>query len=380
MIVSRVLLPMALLSAGLVQAGPESAFTSDEVEVVYQISLAPAGLTSSPNGNWLLSISQTEKPKSRVVSVTKAGKVEPFPTLGMSESLPGDPIPLDAVEGMQLDPAGTVWMLDNGRRSELSPKIVGWQPEKNRLVSVHHIGQPAIVPGSFLKDIAVDPNHPFTYLSDPANGTDAALIVLDRSNGLTRRVLQGHGSVIPDPSVPLAADSSANKSRRLDGVQMVPHCGVDPIALDRKGDWLYFAPLRSNRVYRIRTELLRDPYLEPAKLAAGVETYAEKPPTSSITIDNKGNLYVGDPQARAIGVIEEGSRKYRILTSDPRLVSPDGLCFGSDGKLYFFSRSQFVGPSVQNSAKSTTVSLSPSYAAEHSLFRMKALAPGRPGD
>ena len=380
MMSTRVPFLTALLLAGLSQAGPESAFKSDEIEVVYQISLAPSGLTSSPSGNWLLSISQTEKPKSRVVSVTKSGKVEPFPTLGMSESIPGDPIPLDAVEGMQLDPAGTVWMLDNGRRSELSPKLVGWQPEKNRLISVHHIGQPAIVPGSYLEDLAVDPNQPFTYISDPANGTDAALIVLDRSNGLTRRVLQGHVSVIPDLSVPLAADTAGNKSRRLDGVATVPHCGVDPIALDRKGDWLYFAPLRSKHIYRIRTELLRDPYLEAAKLAAGVETYAEKPPTSAITIDNKGNVYVGDSQSRAIGVIEESSRKYRILTSDPRLVSPDGLCFGPDGKLYFFSRSQFVGPSVQTSAKSTTVSLSPSFTAEHSLFRMKALAPGRSGD
>ena len=367
------------MAARIASGGPDSAFLSDDIEVVYQISLAPSGLTCSPDGHWILSLNQTEKPRARVVSVNKTGKVDPFPSLGMSEALPDEPLPLDAVEGMQLDSNGVVWLLDNGRRSEMSPKVVGWQPDKNRLVSVHHIGQPAAVPGSFFSDLAVDPDSPFIYISDPASGSDAAIVALDRSNGLARRLLQGHPSVVPDGTVPMPLAAIGSSTRRLDGVQTLPHSGADPIALDRKGEWLYFAPLRSSKLYRIRTEFLRSPDLNREKLASHVEVYADKPPTSSISLDNKGNVYLGDLGARAIGVIEENTRKYRILVSDPRLVSPNGLCFGTDGKLYFFSRSQFAGPESL-SAKTATVSVTSSATAEHSLYRMKPLSSGRAGD
>ncbi len=352
-------------------AGPESAFKSDEIDAVFQLSLAPAGITATPDGDWILSVDQTEKPRTRVVKVGKSGTVEPFPDADMSDALPGEPLPFDAVEGLQLDAEGLVWLLDNGRRGETTPKVVAWNYDKKRLHWVGHIGQPAVITGSFLSDLAVDPNHSFVYISDPANGTDAALIVLDRATGLARRVLQGHASVVPDESVPMTAGRGGVESRRLDGSQALPHCGVDPIALDRKGEWLYYAPLRSHRLYRIRAEVLRDAGASPDKISKAVEIYADKPPTSSITVDNKGNVYAGDIPGRAIGVIDSDKRQYRVLTSDPRLLWPDGLCFGGDGRLYFYSRAR-LAPGSRPSAVAAP--------APHTFFRTKPLAPGRVGD
>lgn len=368
-----------ILSAGALIAGPEGAFKSDDIEVVYQFSLSPSGVTAAPDGSWILSVSQSEKPRTRVVKVSKSGKVDAFPSEKISDAEPDASLQLDAVEGMTVGVDGFVWMLDNGRRSEVTPKIVAWNYEKNRLQHVHYLGQPAVVPGSFLADLAVDPGYPFVYVSDPANGADAALIVLDRATGLAHRVLQGHPSVTPDPAVKTENARAGNSARRLDGVQTFPHGGVDPIALDRKGEWLYFAPLRSKKLYRIKTDLLRSPDTSAEKLAQSVQAYADKPAATSITIDNKGNIYVGDIEGRAIGVIENDARHaYRVLTSDPRLVAPDGLCFGPDGKLYFFSRSQFaVQAPVVGSA---TVSTTSGGAAQHALYRMKPLAPGRVGD
>lgn len=361
-------------------AGPGDAFKSDAIEVVFQFSLAPSGITAAPDGAWLLSVSQAEKPRTRVVKVSRSGKVEPFPNEKMSEAASDSPLPLDAVEGMQLAADDLVWMLDNGRRSEVTPRVVAWNHDKNRLQHVYYIGQPATVPGSFLTDLAVDPGYPFVYISDPANGPDAALIVLDCTTGLARRVLQGHPSVIPNSSINLKTTPGGGEERRLDGVQTLPHGGVDPIALDRKGEWLYFAPLRSGKLYRVKTELLRSADTSAEKLSHGVETYADKPPATAISIDNKGNVYVGDIQGRAIGVIDIEKREYRVLTSDPRLVEPDGLCFGGDGKLYFFSHSQFAAQSTRSSAPQAPLSTAPSGSLEHSLYRMKALAPGRIGD
>lgn len=367
--------------AAVLLAGPEGAFKSDDIEVVLQFSLAPSGITVASDGSWILSVSQTEKPRARVVKVSKSGKVEPFPTEKISDAAPDAPFQLDAVEGLQLGADGLIWMLDNGRRSEFTPKLIAWNYEKNRLQHLHYFGQPAVLPGSYLVDLVADPNLPFVYLSDPANGADAALIVLDRTTGLSRRVLQGHASVIPDPSVKPGATRGGAEARRIDGALTVPHAGVDAIALDRKGEWLYYAPLRSDKLYRIKTEHLRSADLKPEKLAQEVQTYATKPPATSITLDNKGNVYVGDIEGRAIGVIDnDAKRTYRVLASDPRLIAPDGLCFGTDGKLYFFSRSQYVPNAAPGPSSAGTVSTGGGGSSLHSLYRMKALAPGRAGD
>lgn len=356
-------------------AGPEGAFKSDLIDQVFQFTLAPSSITASPDGGWILGVSQAERPLLRAVKVAKSGKVDPFPTDAMSEAAAGEALPLDAVQGLQLDGEGLVWMLDNGRRSESVPKIISWNAEKRRLVQVLHLGQPAIVPGSFLADLAVDPNEPFIYISDPASGADAALIVVDRITGLARRVLQGDSSVVPDETLPLKAGRDGIAARRIDGRQVLPHCGVDPIALDRKGEWLYFAPLRSAFVHRIRTAVLRSGDSSPEALAKAVERFAAKPPAAAITIDNKGNLYIGDIEARAIGIIDADTKEYRILAADPRLVWPDGLCFGHDGNLFFFSRSEMA----LRPPGSLPVEAG-QQGSHHSLYRMKPLAPGRPGD
>lgn len=363
-----------LLAVGALAAlaGPNDVYKSDHLEVVFQFTLAPSGITALPEGGWVFSVDQAEKPKTRVVKVTGEGKVEPFPNDRMSDAADGEPLPLDAVEGMTLDADRVIWMLDNGRRGEVTPKVIGWNQEKRRLLSVHYLGQPAVVPGSFLADLAVDPSFPFIYITDPANGQNAALIVLDRSTGLARRVLQGHRSVIPDEAVPLSAGRQAGSARRLDGSQTFPHSGVDPLVLDRKGEWLYFAPIRSTQVYRIKTESLRAMDLDPARLAEKVEVWAEKPPATAMTLDVKGNLYLGDFEGHAVGVIEnDKKRAYRVIASDPRLLWPDGLCFGADEKLYFFSRSSWARASLPSV---------PATAVEHNLFRVQPLAAGRPGD
>ena len=341
------------------------------LETVFQFSLAPAGLTASLDGNWVLGVNQNQKPRLRAVQISKNGEVKPFPNEKMSTGDPAATTPLDAIEGLQTDKEGVIWMLDNGRRSEVSPKIVAWSPDRQRVQTVFNLSTPAVVLGSYLSDIIVDPLAPYVYMSDPANGSNAALIVLDRTTGIARRVLQGHPSVIPDVHVALRTSSNGLETRRLDGTTTLPHCGVRPLAMDRKSTWLYYTAVQSHTVYRVPVELLRNPDVTSEKLAAAVVPYADKPVCASLVLDSKANLYIGDIEGRAIGVIEAGPKPYRVLASDPRLLWPDDLCFGIDGKLYFFSRTQPAPPI--NRDKGTIM-------VEHSMFRMTPLAPGKPGD
>lgn len=340
---------------------------SEEVEEVYQFTLAPASLTSAPGGDWLVALDQREKPQMRSVRLLKSGEVEPFPDQAMSTAAPEAAIPLDALETIKVGADGVAWMLDNGRRSESVPKLVGWELGKGRLHRVIHLTAPALVTGSFCTDLALDPAGAFAYVADPANGQDAALIVIDLVTGLCRRVLHGEAAVQPDPAVQLPPSAvSGRLIRRIDGATTLPRRGVEALAIDRKGEWLYFCALQSQAAHRVPPAKLRDAALSAPDLARAVERYAEIPATVSLAIDVKGNLYLGDLSGRGISIIDAKERQRRPLVSDARLLWPDGLAFGQDGKLYFFSPAK---PLSSGGAR-------PSY----SLFRIRTPAPGRAGD
>lgn len=362
----------AFLCLALLPATPARAGVGDnpDLETIFQFTLAPSGLTTAPDGTWILGVNQAEKPRLRAVRISRSGDVSPFPNEKMSLGDPASATPLDAVESLQTDTAGVTWLLDNGRRSEIPPKVIGWNHEKQRVQQVVHLSPPAVVPGSFVADLVVDPLSPLIVISDPANGTNAALILLDRSTGISRRCLQGHPALQPDPTVILSVTRTGQQTRRLDGSTLMPHCGVRPLAMDRKGQWLYFAPVQARTVYRLPAALLRASGTTEEALAAAIEKYAGKPAAASFTLDNKNNLYLGDLEGRTISVIDPEKRTCRALTSDPRLIWPDGLCFGIDGKLYFFSRTQVTVPPPRDGHTPGT---------EHSMFRVKSLAPGLPG-
>lgn len=366
-VVAAVVASAAVLDCRGAEPGPE---------LIFQLPLAPAGLTVTPEGGFVISVSFVEKPQNRAIMVGRSGDSKPFPTTALSQGAPGEALQLDAIEGLQCMDNGVVWMLDNGRRSEFPPKVVAWDSGHGRLQRVFNLAPPAVLTSSLLDDLVVDPELPFVYLADPANGTDAALIVLDTGTGLARRVLQGHPSVVPVVGLDLSIDGAKLETKRLDGSVADPLGGVNPLAVDRKGEWLYFGPLRSQKLYRVKTEYLRDAALSADRLAGLVEEYANKPLCDGITLDSKGNVYVSDLSAKAIGMISAGSKEYRILATDPRFLWPDGLCFGADGRLYFYTNASKAAPATARSSLSTVPGAQPT----NYLFRLQTPGSGRVGD
>ena len=334
-----------------------------------KVTHSPGGMTITPSGSIILSLHQYQKAEERLVEITPEGTVHSFPNAAVSRGDAGAPFVLDAVLGLQCDKRGVVWMLDNGRRSEMVPKLVGWDSSKNELVKIIYLPAPATLPTSFLNDLAVDPEEPYVYITDPASGSDAALIVVNLETGLARRVLQGHFSVVPE-RIDITIDGRALSVRRPDGETVEPMAGAGPIAVDRKGRWVYFGPMAGRTLYRINTDHLRDTSLTPVELIARVEGYAPKPPCDGISMDSKDNIYVADIGNKAIGVIRE-NKKYEIFEADDRFLWPDGLCFGNDGKLYFYANQlHMMGP--YNGGRDRT-------QPPFHIYKIKALASGTVG-
>lgn len=357
-------------------ASPATAGTytlSEEVEEVLQFSLAPSAMISVSGNEWIVGMDQYEKPAMRAAKILKSGEVEPYPSpeLNAAESTSG--LSLDAVESVKLSSEGIAWLLDNGRRSETLPKLVGWDIAKNTLHRVIYLPPPAVIPGSFCSALALDPTAPFAYIADPANGKDAAIIVVQLQTGLCRRILPGAICMQPEPDVPLSDSiTSGRGTLRIDGTATLPHCGINALAIDRKGEWLYYTALQSSSLYRLPGGLLRAKDVSNEDLEKARETFASKPPSLGLAIDSKNNLYLGDLGARAIGFIDSKDRSYRPLVADVRLVWPDGLTFGQDGKLYFYSANRSPAPTSQSTPRSSKPSFS--------LFRLRTPASGRAGD
>lgn len=364
---------LALIAAatGIVVAGAQFAGAGKgKLADAAQVTHSPGGMTITPNGSIILSLHQFQKAVERVVEITPEGEVLSFPSPAISRGQEGAPFKLDAVLGLQCDKRGVVWMLDNGRRGETMPKLVGWDSGEGKLVKIIHLPGPATIPTSFLNDLAVDPEEPYVYITDPASGADAAIIVVDLESGLARRVLQGDISVVPG-DVDIVIDGRVLEVKRPDGTTVKPMGGAGPIAVDRKGRWVYFGPMAGEILYRIRTEHLWDSDIDSGELVSRVERYSAKPPCDGISMDSKDNIYVADVGSKAIGVIRASSKTYEIYEASDRLLWPDGLCFGNDGRLYFYAN-QLHLMAPYNAGRDRT-------KPPFQIYKIKALSSGSVG-
>ncbi|MBD2022082.1 hypothetical protein H6F43_18040 [Leptolyngbya sp. FACHB-36] len=360
---------IGVASVGLV-APAIVAQTAPTLETVAELSSGPGNITVTPTGRILLSLHQFYAPSVRVAELASDNKLMPFPNAEWNQAGRRE-ASLDAVLGIQSDPNSIVWMLDNGMRGSSIPKLVGWDwaTHLKQMAQVIQLPQPITAADSFVNDLAVDATHNAIYIADPAGGKNAALIVVNSATGTARRVLQGHTSVIPE-NVDLVIDNVPVQIRQPNGSVVRPRIGVNPIALDRRNEWLYYGPMHGTSLYRIRTADLRNPDLSDADLARRVQRYSAKPICDGISIDNDGNIYLGDLATNSIGVITS-RRRYQTLIKDARLSWVDAFSFGPDGLLYTVVN-QLHRTSTLNGGENRS---QPPYY----VFRFKPLAAGVAG-
>jgi hypothetical protein len=327
----------------------------DELEETAQAPSGPGGMCMSVSGEYIVSCHQFFNYPYRVMKLDKKDGWVPFPNAAMNTPGSGSPIILDSVLGLASDSRGIVWMLDNGRRTGTAPKLVAWDTKKDTRHRIIAISQQALSPRSFLKNLVLDPVAPFIYISDPADGRNSAIIVVDIETGLTRRVLQGHRSVQMDTTINLKIEGGQVEVRRPDGAVATPLTGVSPIAIDRKGDWLYYGPRNGSSLFKIKTELLRREDIQAHVLQSQVLGVSPKPVCDSLVIDSKGRIYFGDISRGAIDYVspDEEYLNLRLHIQDPRITWPGGLLIGPDGQLHFFS-SQLHRTPFFNSGKDVT--------------------------
>jgi hypothetical protein len=338
------------------------------LEVIHELPIAPGSFTFTGKGMLVVSYHQYFEPTVQLEMIDEGGRRGELTEDG---KLAPNGLTLDSIQSVQSDGGQILWLLDNGRRGDALPKLVGWDAKAKELARVIYLPEPATRAHSFLTDMVVDRAEPYVYLSDPAGGQDAALVVINTDTGVARRVLEGDVSMRAEEGFVLQLEDRPVERRRLDGTISTAHLGVGPIALDRGSEWLYFGPVLGGILYRVRTSDLIDETLDPISLAGNVERYSAKPVCVGITVDNAGNIYVGDLIAKGIGVIRARDKGYEMLVQDPRLQWPCSPCFGPDGRLYVAASQLHLAPFFQGGQDRSR--------APFPIFRVRALGAGVPG-
>jgi sugar lactone lactonase YvrE len=237
--------------------------------------------------------------------------------------------PFQSVLSLRIDRQGRLWTLDHGNYGRGQPRLTAFDPRSGR--ELQHYDFPSGVAGllSMLNDFQVDPAGEHIYIAEasPIAGTPA-IVVYDVGARTSRRLLDGHPSVRTEDY----RIQAPGRDMTLLGLFTL-RIGVDTIALDRRGEWLYYGPVTGGTLYRVRTADLNDTSLSPEALGARVEAYAPKPISDGASSDDQGRIYLTDPEHSAVLAIEP-DRRLRTLVKDPKLRWPDGLSFGPDGWLY----------------------------------------------
>ena len=244
------------------------ALPASAIEVVANLDYPPGNIAVSKTGRIFFTLHPDGGPPSQVHELID-GKPVPYPDAAFQDGAPGTPH-FQSILSLRIDQQDRLWVLDHANYGRGQPRIVAFDLNTNQLV--HQYDFPSDVAGflSMLNDFQVDPQGRMIYIAEasPIRQTPA-VIVYDTVARKARRLLDRHPSVRAGEYIIQAA-----------GRDMIVYgfynlrIGIDSIALDKRGDWLYYGSVTGDRMYRIATKDLNDPSLSADVLGAKVQDFA----------------------------------------------------------------------------------------------------------
>ncbi len=330
------------------------------LEIVANLPSPPGNVAVSAGGRVFVSLHPEARPQYKVVELS-GGRMKPWPNEAFQAG--ADPRAFREVLSLRIDRQNRLWTLDTGQHGIHPGRLLAFDLKSGQVVHEFEFPREVAGLGSHLNDFQVSPDGKFVYIAEASFfAKKPALVVYDVAARSARRVLEGHPSVIAEKYTPVV------QGRRMVAFGLVSiRPGVDSIALDARGEWLYFAPVTNLNLYRARTADLRNAQLAAADLAGKVETFAEKTMSDGITIDTDGTLYLTDPEHSAIVLLRQ-DRTLQTLVKDNLLRWPDGFSWGPDGWLY-----------VSCSSLHQIIGRAPWTFDDHAPYQVYRLKPGGRG-
>jgi len=326
----------AVAAARAARAAP-AAGTASAVPVLTQVAgfdQQVTGVAVARNGRVFVNFPRWEKDVAiSVAEVMRDGRLRPYPDAGWNAWSNLKPLSVQdhfvCVQSVTVDPQGFLWVVDPAAPGNefIKPggvKLVKIDLRTDKVVQVILFDEATAPQGSYMNDVRVSPDGKYAFLTD--SGQRGALVVVDIGSGQIRRVLDGDVRTQPEPGVVPMVDG--HELRRPD--HRIPSFAADGIAMDAKGEWLYWQALVGRTLYRVPTSAL---VTAGADVGARVETVGTTHVADGLWMDERGYLFLTDPAANAVQMrAPDGTT--RIVAQDARLRWPDSMAEGADGSIY----------------------------------------------
>jgi sugar lactone lactonase YvrE len=278
----------------------------------------------SSTGRLFFTVHPEGRPSGPRLLEWRNGLAEPFPAADIQAAV------FDAPLGLAIDRQDRLWVIDPASHGFGRPRIVAIDLGSGNIVHEHVFPRNIAPRGSFLQDLQVDPSGRMVYIADASFWRKSpALIVYDTATRRSRRVLEGHSSVRAQDWI----IGTPMREMTFVGGLIPMKIGLDGIAMDPAGQWLFFGAMNHDTLHRIPTAALMNDELSENALAERIEPIGKKPLSDGLSADLAGNVYVTDVENGAVLRMAPGGGLATIVRS-PRIRWADGLSFGPNGWLY----------------------------------------------
>ncbi|RYU78372.1 L-dopachrome tautomerase-related protein [Hymenobacter persicinus] len=293
------------------------------------------GVAVLPDGRVLADFPRWDNnPVAPVAVVGSDNSVKPYPDANWctwNETVRNEPQKhWICPQSVYADKTGMLWVLDPaspGLKGTVpgGPKLVRIDPKTDKVVQNISFPESVASRKSYLNDVRVDTQTNYAYITESGEGS---LVVVDLKTSKARRLLKAHASMMGDTTLNIKADGH----EMIDATGKRARFNADGIALSQDGQYLYWKPLTSYKLYRIKTEALRNAALSEAQLAAQIEDLGKVPACDGMEIDAQNNLYMTAFENHSL-VRRTPAGKIETVVQDERLEWPDTFAF-ADGSLY----------------------------------------------
>ena len=318
--------------------------------VAYFNGAMPTGVTVSHKGRIFVNFPRWGDEVSFTVAEVRDGKAIAYPDEAMNQTDPHDPAAdagaLVSVQSVVVDPADRLWILDTGSpmfqpTKYGGPKLLCVDLKANQVIKKILFPQNVALPTTYLNDVRFDlqrGKEGIAYITDSAQNGPNGIIVVDLASGESWRRLNDHPSTKAEDLrtfLPIVEGRPFLVKQEEDGsTKLAANMGSDGIAISATGEWLYYCPLASRRLYSVSTEALSNRSVDDEYVSRTVKDEGDKGGASDgLESDAEGRIYVTNYEHNSI-MRRNPNGEWETTVHDPRLLWPDTLSLASDGYLY----------------------------------------------
>ncbi|MGB0521795.1 MAG: L-dopachrome tautomerase-related protein [Flammeovirgaceae bacterium] len=304
----------------------EPLFPSSALEIAATYHEPFGNLAVSANGRLFFTIHPESRPETNKVMEWVNNKAIPYPNTEMQSSH------FNTVLGMFIDNQNRLWTVDHGNHGLEEVRVSAFDLTTNQLVHDYVFPPEVAEKGSFFNDLQVSADGKRVYVADVSFwGKNPAIAVYDMEKGKSWRTLEGHHSVIAQDWI----IQNPTKEMTFFGGLVALKPGIDGIAIDSAGEWIYYGAMTHSGLYRVPTTALDNPDLSAEDLANQVEKVADKPLSDGLSTDVQNNCYITDVEHGAIIRASPDGQLTTLVKDMEKIRWADAISFGPDSMCYF---------------------------------------------